>query len=112
MTTTAPRVAALRRYGAVLFLVAALHVPQAAEAADPSKGRKVSTKELMGSGFFQDFDEIDLAGLVGKEQSTVGVASARATAAEQAPGAVTVFRAEEIRALGARTLLELLRYVP
>ena len=42
----------------------------------------------------------------------MGVASARATAPEGAPGAVTVFRAEDIRNLGARTLLDLLRYVP
>ena len=112
MTTTASRVAAVRRFTAVLFLVASFSPLKRAEAADPSKGRKVTTKELMGSGFFQDFEEIDLESLVQKEQSTVGVASARATAAEQAPGAVTVFRAEEIRALGVRTLLELLRYVP
>lgn len=112
MTTTASRVAALRRFTAVLFLAALLVPTPCATAADPTKGRKVSTKELMGSGFFQDFEEIDLEGLVNIEQTTVGVASARATAPERAPGAVTVFRAEDIRNLGARTLLELLRYVP
>lgn len=112
MTTTALRVAAVRHCAAVVFLLVPLSLLGTAEAADPSKGRKVTTKELMSSGFFQDFEEIDLESLVQKEQSTVGVAAARPTAAEQAPGAVTVFRADEIRSLGARTLLELLRYVP
>ena len=40
------------------------------------------------------------------------MASARPVAVEQVPGSVTVFKAEEIRNLGARTLLELLRFVP
>ena len=47
-------------------------------------------------GFGKDITEIDLEQMIEEQQSKVGVASARPTTAEQAPGAVTVFTAEDI----------------
>ena len=56
--------------------------------AQTPEGPKVSVKDL--EGFGKDITEIDLEQMIEEQQSKVGVASARPTTAEQAPGAVTV----------------------
>jgi iron complex outermembrane receptor protein len=107
VTTTARSAAAVRSLLALgLFLLASAP----ASHGQTAKERKVKVKEVKGFG--EDIEEIDLEKLIQEQQSTVGVASARPAPQSEAPGAVTVFKAEEIRNLGARTLLELLRFVP
>lgn len=110
MTTTARRAAAVRPFLTLLFYSFLALGHGAAAAAESHEGRKVSTKDLKGFG--GDIEEIDLEKLIQEQQPTVGVASARPTTAERAPGAVAVFSAQDIRNLGARTLVELLRFVP
>ena len=80
------------------------------QAAETPKARKVSVKDL--EGFGKDINEIDLEKMLEEQQSKTGVASARPTTVDDAPGAVTIFKAEDIANLGARTLLELLRFAP
>jgi outer membrane receptor for ferrienterochelin and colicin len=111
-TTTYGRSAAdVRPLPAVVFLLAlAVGVVPPAASQDPKKVRKVKTEELEGFGE-RDISEIDIGELIG-EQSEVGVASLNPATAEDAPGSVTVFKSDEIRNLGARNLLELLRFVP
>jgi iron complex outermembrane receptor protein len=96
--------------GAVFLL--ALFPLGSARAEPPEGGRKVSGKELMKTGFFQDFAEISLEDLLEPQGTRVEVASARPVAPELAPGAVSVYKAEDIRNLGARSLGDLLRLVP
>ncbi len=114
MTTTAGRVAAARPFCAglspLLALILATQALAVPVSAQTPKGRKVSVKDM--EGFGKDITEIDLEQMIEEQQSKVGVASARPTTAEQAPGAVTVWKAEDIKNLGARTLLDLLRFVP
>jgi len=63
-------------------------------------------------GFFQDFEELDLESLLKPQEVVVSVASRGPQAIDQAPAAVSLVRAEEIRDLGVRTLEELLRAIP
>src|SRR5687768_16593068 len=80
----------------------------AASAAD----RKVGAEELSKRGFFQDFDELDLSSLLEGEAVQVSVAARREEPLGEASGAVTLVTADEIHALGLRTLEEVLRIVP
>ncbi len=77
-----------------------------------AQGPKVTGQELARFGFFQDFDELDLEALLETAQVEVSVATRRAASVERAPGAVTVVTEAQIRALGARTLEDVLRALP
>lgn len=77
-----------------------------------AQGPKVTGQELARFGFFQDFDELDLEALLETAQVEASVATRRATSVERAPGAVTVVTEAQIRALGARTLEDVLRALP
>ena len=93
--------------GAALALLA-----MAGTAGAQGPGPKVSGSELARFGFFQDFDELDLEALLETAQVEVGVASRGTTSVERAPGAVTVVTEAQMRALGARTLEDVLRSLP
>jgi iron complex outermembrane receptor protein len=90
--------------GAVALALAAASV----RAAD----RKVSSQELSQRGFFTDFDEIDLGALLEGKGTQISVAARRDEPLTEASGTVTLITADEIRALGVRTLDEVLRLVP
>jgi iron complex outermembrane receptor protein len=60
----------------------------------------------------QDFDALALEELLNPEDVTTSIASHRPLSPDLAPGLVTVFRAEQIRSMGVRTLRDLLRFVP
>src|SRR5262249_12680828 len=74
--------------------------------------RQVTGKELVAMGFFQDFEELDLESLLKPQEVVVSVATRGPQSIDQAPAAVSLVRAEEIRDLGVRTLEELLRVIP
>jgi iron complex outermembrane receptor protein len=78
----------------------------------PEPGEKVSGKELVEMGFFQDFAELSLEDLLKGEEVEAAIASLHPEPLGRAPGIVSVFRGEDIRALGAHTLLDVLRLVP
>lgn len=105
----APWRSASRRWlgGAALAVLA---LAGAARAQGP--GPKVSGSELARFGFFQDFDELDLEALLETAQVEASVASRGAMSVERAPGAVTIVTEAQIRALGARTLEDVLRVLP
>jgi iron complex outermembrane receptor protein len=98
-----------RRAAAVFLAVAPLGLAPGARA---DEGRKVTGKELMRMGFFQDFEEISLEDLLEPQLTQVETGSARPTTPEDAPGAVSLWKREEIVALGARTLMDLVPHVP
>jgi outer membrane receptor protein involved in Fe transport len=80
-------------------------------APGDKKAKTVSSADLAKLGFFQDFQELDLDALLNPDvlEVTTAVASGREQPVEEAPGAVTVFTAEDLRDLGARTLTDVLR---
>jgi outer membrane receptor protein involved in Fe transport len=97
------------------WLVTVLAVPPAlaSDKKEKEEGvRKVTGKELVAMGFFQDFEELDLESLLKPQEVAVSVASRSPQPIEQAPAAVSLVRSEEIRDLGVRTLEELLRLLP
>lgn len=80
-----------------------------------SDDKQVSSQELVRLGFFQDFDELVLEDLLmgsGAEVVKVTVASGREQDPSQAPGVLSVVSREDIRNLGARTLVEVLATLP
>lgn len=110
-TTTFGRSADVRPLPALVFLLfLGPGLVPAAAPQDPKKVRTIKTEDLEGFGE-RDISEIDIGELIG-EQSEVSVASLNPATREDAPGSVTVFKSDEIRNLGARNLLELLRFVP
>jgi outer membrane receptor protein involved in Fe transport len=97
----------------VLFgTLALLSPPPAGAARAESTGRKVSVRELMKMGFFQDFDELDLEELLTSTEATVTVGSRHPLPVERTPGTVSMVKSDEIRDLGARTLEDVLRLLP
>jgi iron complex outermembrane receptor protein len=102
------------RTTARLALTASLLTPLAPLRADDAVDAKaVSGKELVRLGFFQDFAELDIESLLETAgEVTVSLATRREMPPEEAPGSVSVVTAEEIRNLGARTLVDLLRTLP
>ena len=97
----------------VLLAALAFLPPQIAVAARAdSPGRKVSGRELMKMGFFQDFDELDLEELLTPADATVTVGSRHPLPVERTPGTVSLVMSDEIRDLGARTLEDALRLLP
>ena len=97
------------------FVAAILFGPIRILAQSPSAskpGEKVSGTELVEMGFFQDFAELSLEDLLKGEEVEVEIASLQGQSVGRAPGIVSVFRTEEIRTLGAHTLLDVLRLVP
>ncbi len=83
-----------------------------AEIALAREGKKVTPKELLRQGFFQDFEELDLETLLAFSDITVSVATRLEQAPEEAPGATSIVTGDDIRAMGARTLEEALQAVP
>jgi outer membrane receptor protein involved in Fe transport len=75
-------------------------------------GKKVTPRELLKQGFFQDFEELDLETLLAFSDITVSVATRVEQAPEEAPGATSIVTGDDIRAMGARTLEEALQAVP
>jgi len=91
-------------------MAALLHPLAPLRAEEP---KAVSGKELVRLGFFQDFEELDIESLLETAgEVTVSLATRREMIPEDAPGSVSVVTAEEIRNLGARTLVDLLRTLP
>jgi outer membrane receptor for ferrienterochelin and colicins len=76
------------------------------------EGKKVTPKELLKQGFFQDFQELDLETLLSFSDITLSVATRSEQPPEEAPGAVSIITGDDIRAMGARTLEEALEAVP
>jgi outer membrane receptor protein involved in Fe transport len=96
----------------LLAALAVLPPPAEATARADSTGRKVSVRELMKMGFFQDFDELDLEELLTPTDATVTVGSRHPLPIERTPGTVSLVKSDEIRDLGARTLEDVLRLLP
>jgi outer membrane receptor protein involved in Fe transport len=96
----------------LLAAFAALSPPAEATARADAAGRKVSVRELMKMGFFQDFDELDLEELLTPTDATVTVGSRHPLPIERTPGTVSLVKSDEIRDLGARTLEDVLRLLP
>jgi iron complex outermembrane receptor protein len=95
-----------------LCLAAVLCGVSVAAAQDkPEKVRKATAKELLRTGFFEDFSQLDISELLAAEVKTT-VASRREEPVETAPGVLSVLTGEEIRNLGARTLEDVLRVIP
>lgn len=84
----------------------------AADAAQAREGKKVTPKELLKQGFFQDFEELDLETLLAFSDISLSVATRSEQAPEDAPGAVSIVTSDDIKAMGARSLDEALRAVP
>jgi hypothetical protein len=86
-----PESAALTRAVLSAWLAVALAVlpAVAADHADKKEkegeARKVTGKELVAMGFFQDFEELDLESLLKPQEVTVSVASRGPQPIEQAP---------------------------
>ncbi len=83
-----------------------------ADIALAREGKKVTPKELLRQGFFQDFEELDLETLLAFSDITVSVAARLEQAPEEAPGATSIVTGDDIRAMGARTLEDALQAVP
>lgn len=81
-------------------------------AQSPPAGHKVTGRELMKMGFFQDFEELSLEELLTPTEATVTVASRLPETVERTPGTVTLLKGDDIRKLGARTLEDALRLLP
>lgn len=96
----------------LLFAFTAMAAPAVAAEARGGEGKKVSGKELVKMGFFQDFAELDLEALLNPEDFTVSIAARKPQPPDQAPGTITVIRSDELDVLGARTLEDALRLVP
>ena len=72
-------------------------------------------RELQKAGFGlarKEIAEISIEELLAPDEPCVGVATGSSSTVRMAPGAVTVFKREELRDLGARTLGDALRLVP
>lgn len=83
-----------------------------APRAGAAEGPTVSGKELARTGFFQDFDELDLEALLETASATTSVATRRESNLNQTPAAVSVINDTQLQALGARTLEDVLRLLP
>jgi outer membrane receptor protein involved in Fe transport len=100
---------ARRAHRALAWIIAAgLIAPLLVHADGPT----VSGKELARLGFFQDFDELDLATLLETATPTVSVANRLEGAVPHAQGAVVVVTDEQMRSWGTRTLEDVLRLIP
>jgi outer membrane receptor for ferrienterochelin and colicins len=84
----------------------------AADTALAREGKKVTPKELLKQGFFQDFQELDLETLLAFSDITLSVATRSEQAPDEAPGAVSIVTSDDIKAMGARSLDEALQAVP
>jgi iron complex outermembrane receptor protein len=80
--------------------------------AQATEGKMASARELLKAGFFQDFDELDLESLLDASDVMLRVAARKDEGLDEAAGVVSVLTAEDIQALGATTLDEVLRAVP
>jgi len=98
----------MRHWVVVPVLLTLLAAPPGAEA----KQRIASSRELLQAGFFQDFEELDLEALLGANDVRLSIAARREDTLDEAPGVVAVVTAEDLRAMGARTLVEGLQAVP
>jgi iron complex outermembrane receptor protein len=76
------------------------------------EGKRVTAKELLRQGFFQDFEELDLETLLDFSDITLQIAARTEQVPDDAPGTVSIVTSDEIRAQGARTLEDVLRLVP
>jgi outer membrane receptor protein involved in Fe transport len=90
-------------------LFALLLVTAWGRAAD---NRQISGQELVKLGFFQDFDELNLEDLLSAGDVKTALASFSERTVEEAPGVISIVSAEEIQAMGARTLEDVLRRLP
>ena len=84
----------------------------AADTAMAREGKKVTPKELLKQGFFQDFEELDLETLLAFSDITLSVATRSEQPPEEAPGAVSIVTSDDLKAMGARSLDEALQAVP
>jgi iron complex outermembrane receptor protein len=82
------------------------------DTAFAREGKRVTAKELLKQGFFQDFEELDLETLLNFSDLTLQIAARAEQAPDEAPGAVSIVTGDDIRAQGARTLGDVLRLVP
>lgn len=76
------------------------------------EGKQVTARELLKQGFFQDFDEIDLEALLRFSDITLTVATRTELIPDDAPNAVSIVTSDDIKAMGARTLEDVLRTLP
>jgi outer membrane receptor protein involved in Fe transport len=83
-----------------------------ADAALAREGKKVTPRQLLKQGFFQDFEELDLETLLAFSDITLSVAARLEQAPEEAPGATSIVTGDDIRAMGVRSLEEALQAVP
>ena len=98
----------MRHWVVVPVLLSLLAAPPGAEA----KQRIASSRELLRAGFFQDFEELDLEALLGANDVRLRVAARHEDTLDEAPGVVAVVTAEDLRAMGAHTLVEALQTLP
>jgi len=84
-------------------------VPCAASGADEAEEPEEADGSATPEGESTDFADFSLEDLLGMETT---VASLRPQTTREAPGIVTVVTEEEIRAIGARDLLDVLQLVP
>ena len=83
-----------------------------ADGVSAREGKRVTPKELLKQGFFQDFEELDLETLLTFSDVTLSIATRSDQAPAEAPGAVMIVTAESLRASGARTLEDALELIP
>jgi outer membrane receptor protein involved in Fe transport len=76
------------------------------------EGKQVTARELLKQGFFQDFDEIDIEALLAFSDITLTVATRTELTPDEAPNAVSIVTSDDIKAMGARTLEDVLRTLP
>jgi outer membrane receptor protein involved in Fe transport len=76
------------------------------------EGKQVTAKELLKQGFFQDFEELDLETLLAFSDTTLRIATRTEQVPDEAPGAVSIVTSDDIKAMGARTLEDVLRSIP
>ncbi|HET7293070.1 MAG TPA: TonB-dependent receptor [Vicinamibacteria bacterium] len=86
-----------------------LAIPPDALAAE---GKVASSRELLRMGFFQDFEELDIAELLESADVLLHVAGVGDETAEAAPGVVSVLTDEDMRQRGVRTLGQALELIP
>ena len=82
------------------------------DTAAAREGKQVTAKELLKQGFFQDFDELDLEALLNFSDITLKIATRTERDPGEAPGSVSIVTSDDIKAMGARTLEDVLRSVP
>lgn len=96
----------------LLWLLLAGLLVSGAPRGQAAEGPTVSGKELARTGFFQDFDELDLEALLETASATTSVATRRESNLNETPAAVSVVNDTQLQARGARTLEDVLRLLP